>query len=333
MHEKEMLQRARTRLKTRQMNLLLALDEVRNIHQAAVETDMSQPAASKMLKDIEEIFGVSLFERLPRGVSPTIYGEAVIRHVRLALSCLSQAQESVATLQAGLSGQVRVGAIITPCPSLVPQAIIRTKQHAPKLSISLEISTSNDLVSRLKLGQLDFVLGRIMEQEDEPNLTYEDLSKETECVVARVNHPLMSREQLGLEDLVDAGWILSSRGSILRNRFDMMFRRAGLETPSNTVDTTSVLVVMNMLMDTDFVHVVPVDVARFYMRTGEIAMLPIEIPCPMENYGIVLRRDQFLSPGAHLLLRHVRDVAGELFSPSASLECPAPRPTDVSASS
>ena len=99
------------------------------------------------------------------------------------------------------------------------------------------------------------------------------------------------------------------------------------------MDTTSVLVVMNMLMDTDFVHVVPVDVARFYMRTGEIAMLPIEIPCPMENYGIVLRRDQFLSPGAHLLLRHVRDVASELFPPSASLECPAPKPTDVSARS
>ncbi len=58
------------------------------------------------------------------------------------------------------------------------------------------------------------------------------------------------------------GWILSACGTILRSRVDMMFRNAGLELPSNTVDTTSVLVVMNMLMHTDFLHVVPVDVAR-----------------------------------------------------------------------
>ena len=315
-HEKEISQRARNRLKTRQMSLLMALDEVRNIHQAAIETDMSQPAASKTLKDIEEIFGVPLFERLARGVQPTIYGEAVIRHVRMALTCLGQARDAVATLQAGLSGQVSVGAIITPCPSLVPQAIIRAKQQAPRLCISFEVSTSNDLVARLKQGQLDFVLGRLMEQEDEPNLTYEEISRETECVVARIGHPLMARQGLTLSELVDTGWIVSARGTILRNRFDMMFRRAGLDSPSNTVDTTSVLVVMNMLLHTDFVHIVPVDVAHFYMRSGEIAMLPITVDCPMENYGIILRRDQILSPGANLLLKHVRDVAGEVFQPA-----------------
>ncbi|SDI79509.1 LysR family transcriptional regulator [Propionivibrio dicarboxylicus] len=313
MTEKLLAARARSRLKTRQMNLLIALDEVRNIHQAAIETDMSQPAASKMLKDIEAIFGVPLFERLPRGVAPTIYGDAVIRHVRMSLSCLSQAQEAVATLQAGLSGQVNVGAIITPCPALIPQAIIRTKREAPRLCISFEVSTSNDLVARLKQGQLDFVLGRLMEQEDEPNLIYEDLSVETECVVARRDHPLMTRPDLRLEDVVDAGWILSGRGSILRNRFDMMFRRAGLEIPSNTVDTTSVLVVMNMLIHTDFLHIVPVDVAAFYMRSGEIARLPIDVPCTMENYGIIQRRDQLPAPGTHLLLKHIRDVAAEIF--------------------
>lgn len=313
MNQQDMAQRARTRLKTRQMNLLMALDEVRNIHQAAEETAMSQPAASKMLKDVEDVFGVSLFERLPRGVRPTIYGEAVIRHVRMALSCLTQAQESVATLQAGLSGQVNVGAIITPCPSLVPQAIIRTKREAPKLCISFEVSTSNELVSDLKRGQVDFVLGRIMEQEDEPNLVYEEISREVRCVVARAGHPLMARADLSLADLVDAAWILSPRGTILRNRFDMMFRRAGLELPSNTVDTASVIVVMNLLMHTDFLHIVPIDVARFYMRSGEIAMLPIDIPCEVENYGIVTRRDVVPSPGAQLLLKHVREVAVEIF--------------------
>jgi len=313
MNDNDLARRARTRLKTRQMFLLTALDETRNIHQAAIETNVSQPAASKMLKDIEDLFGVPLFERLPRGVRPTIYGETVIRHVRMALACLAQAQESIVSLQAGLAGQVNVGAIITPCPSLLPQAIARTKREAPRLCISFEVSTSNDLVARLKLGQLDFLMARIMEQEDEPNLLYEDLSPEHECVVARAGHPFMSRDDVTLGELAESGWVLSPRGTILRNRFDMMFRRAGVEMPSNVVETTSVLVVLNLLLQTDFLHVVPVDVARFYARSGDIAMLPVAIPCPMENYGIVLHRDHLLSPGAQLLLKHVREVAAEIF--------------------
>ncbi|MBV8625646.1 MAG: LysR family transcriptional regulator, partial [Herbaspirillum sp.] len=69
----------RARLKTRQLLLLIALDDTRNIHRAASELNMTQPAASKQLKDLEDMLGVSLFERLPRGMRPSIYGEAMIR--------------------------------------------------------------------------------------------------------------------------------------------------------------------------------------------------------------------------------------------------------------
>ncbi|MFX6118855.1 LysR family transcriptional regulator, partial [Acinetobacter baumannii] len=80
-------------MKTRQLLLLIALDDTRNIHRAASELNMTQPAASKQLKDLEDMLGVSLFERLPRGMRPTIYGEAMIRHARMALTSLSKAHE------------------------------------------------------------------------------------------------------------------------------------------------------------------------------------------------------------------------------------------------
>src|SRR3989339_272129 len=84
MEDSHAARRPRHQLKTRQMALLMAIDESRNLHQAALATHMSQPAASKMLKDMEELFGVTFFERLPRGMRPTIYGETLIRHVRAA---------------------------------------------------------------------------------------------------------------------------------------------------------------------------------------------------------------------------------------------------------
>lgn len=313
MTDHDAARRARTKLKTRQMFLLIALDEARNLHQAASETHMSQPAASKMLKDMEDLFGVPLFERLPRGVRPTLYGETMIRHVRMALANLSQGQDSIATLQAGLSGQVDIGAIITASMTLVPQAIARTKEEAPRLCIGVEVGTSHELVARLKRGQLDFLVARILEQEDDQGLMYEDLSEETECAVARIGHPLLARTDLSLRDLAAASWILSPRGSILRHRFDMMFRRIDLEPPFNVVETTAMPVIKSLLQQTDFLHVMPVDVARYDVQSGELAIVPIELPCKMDSFGIIMRRDHVLSPGAQRLLKQVRAIAANIY--------------------
>ncbi len=91
----------RARLKTRQLLLLVALAEEGNIHRAAQVLNMTQPAASKLLKDLEDVLEVPLFERLPRGMRPTWYGETMIRHARVALGSLNQAHDELQALKAG----------------------------------------------------------------------------------------------------------------------------------------------------------------------------------------------------------------------------------------
>jgi len=306
--------RPRHQLKTRQMALLMAIDETRNLHQAAQATHMSQPAASKMLKDMEELFGVALFERLPRGMRPTVYGETLVRHVRMALDNLAQGQSAMSALQAGLSGQVNLGVILTPSMTLVPQAIAATKAEAPHLSIGVEVATSDVLVEQLKRGRLDFLIARIPAQEEDLKLVYEDLSEEPECAVVRIGHPMLQRSSLTLQDLVANVWILSPRGSILRHQFDMLFRRHGLAAPGNVIETTAMSVIKALLQQTDFLHLMPVEVARYYVASGELAILPVELPCNMDSYGLIMRSDHVLSPGANLLLGHIRRVASSLYS-------------------
>lgn len=313
MMNKENVANKRPKLKTRQMLLLIALDETRNLNQAAIVSNMTQPGASKMLKDIEELLGVPLFERLPRGMRPTPYGETMIHHVRMALAYLEHGQTSIDTLCAGLSGKVKIGVIVAPTMTLIPQVIARAKEEAPSLCISVDVSTSDELVGRLKQEQLDFLVGRILGQEDDPSLLFEDLAEEIVCVLCRRDHPLALRHDLSLKDLSQAKWVLSTRGSIQRSRFDMMFRHADLEMPINIVETTAISVAIGLLLQTDFLHVMPLEVARFYARTGELKILPIQIPCHMENFGIITSRDQLLSGGASLVLRHVRAVAAEIY--------------------
>jgi len=144
----------RARLKTRQLLLLVALAEEGNIHRAAQVLNMTQPAASKLLKDLEEVLEVSLFDRLPRGMRPTWYGETMIRHARVALASLNQAHDEVMALKAGRFGQVNVGAITAPGLVLLPPAAAMVKRDQPNLRIALEIETSPVLLDRLEHGKL-----------------------------------------------------------------------------------------------------------------------------------------------------------------------------------
>jgi DNA-binding transcriptional LysR family regulator len=198
----------RARLKTRQLLLLIALDDYRNIHRASEMLHMTQPAASKQLKDLEDMLDVKLFERLPRGMEPTIYGETMIRRARMALTSLSLAHDDVVALKVGLTGKVDVGVIMTPAMALLPAAISRIKQRAPLLNIAAHVETSNILLERLKNGSLDFAIGRILDGNDNTDLVYEELVEESVCAVVRCGHPLLSRKPLEIKDLVGQPWIL-----------------------------------------------------------------------------------------------------------------------------
>ena len=303
----------KARLKTRQLLLLIALDDFRNTHRAADELNMTQPAASKQIKDLEEMLGVRLFERLPRGMEPTLYGETMIRHARMALTSLSLAHDDIVALKAGLAGQVEVGVIMTAAMALLPRAVARIKEHAPLLRIGVQVEPSNVLLDKLQRGTLDFMIGRILDTADSSRLIYEELTEEPACAVVRPGHPLLGRRELALKDISALPWILPPHGSILRHRFDMMFRRAGLEPPINVVDSTALLLVTALLQQTDSLHVMPIDVAAYYASLNVLKILPIDLPCKMDAFGIILQQDHLLSPAAGLLLKEVRIAALEMY--------------------
>ena len=237
----------RARLKTRQLMLLTAICDEGNIHRAAEVLNMSQPAASKLLKDLEDMLGVSLFERQPRGMRPNWYGETMIRHARIALSSLREAGQEVDALKTGLSGHVSLGAITGPALSLIPQAIMIVARENPKLRVELSVESSNVLIEQLAQGKLDIMIGRLFERQDKTGLRYERLAEEPVCAVVRPGHPLLSAPGLTLAAVEKKPWIVPPAGSVLRHRFDLMFREAGLSPPTQLIETASLLFVTKML--------------------------------------------------------------------------------------
>ena len=301
----------RSRLKTRQLTLLVALADEGNIHRAADVLAMTQPAASKMLRELEQLLGVPLFERLSRGVRPTEYGLALIRHARLLIESLDQAHDEIAGLKEGLAGHVRVGSITSPAVSLLPAAVSEVKARWPSLTVTVEVESSNILLDRLAQERLDIVVGRLSIEHDKLGLHYEPLAVEPVSAVVRPHHPLMQHRTLKLSQLEDVTWIVQPMGSILRHRFELMFQRASLRPPVRVVESSAPLFVTKLIESSDMVAVLATDVANYYAEHGMVKILPLAMDCRMDDYGLITRADRLLSPAAERMYSALKD-AGRL---------------------
>lgn len=303
----------RSRLKARQLALLVHLDDQRSVLRAAEAVGMTQPAASKLLREFEEALEVQLFERHARGVAPTWFGEILVRHARSILSEISLAQEEIGALRRGLSGQASLGTVLTPGTSLVPAAIKLVKERRPGLRISVDLDDSKPLVKKLQQGDLDIVIGRILEPQGADELRFEALADEQHAVLVGAHHPLAGKRGLTLPDLVDQSWIWPEQGNVVRDRLDARFLQFGLPLPSNVVEAASIPVITNLLCTTNMIAVIPEATVQPYCEAGLLSVLIKDLGLEIGSFGIVTRRHHKLSPGAQVLLAALRETAAKLY--------------------
>ena len=300
------------RLKTRQLALLMHLDDRRSILRAAEAANMTQPAASKLLAELEDTLGVALFVRHARGVEPTGYGDVLVRHARNALMELRQAQEEIADLKAGVTGHASIGTVVTSATSLVPMAVAELKAKSPCILVNIEMDFSEVLVRQLLAGKLDIVVARIYHPEGLAELNFEPFGEEPHAMYARASHPLVRKRGLGLTDLVGQTWVLPPRGNVLRDRLTVLFLEERLELPKQVVETASLPVIISLLQLSEMVSALPSEVVRPYCESGVLKRLPINLDLRLGEAGIITRRDQELSPGAQAMLGALRAVVARL---------------------
>jgi len=299
----------RSHLKTRHLVLLAELGRHRSILHAAEAANLTQPAASKLLAELEHALGVQLFERLSRGVEPTWYGEVLIRRAGAALSEMDAAHQEVMELLSGLSGRVALGAVMTPSTGMVPEAVKLLKQRHAKVHVAISVDTSKVLIERLRSGELDMVIGRILDTKSAAELNFEPLTDEPHSLIARAGHPLVNHPDLQLKDLVHEGWILPPNGSILRDRLTALFLSHGLDQPSETIETLALSVITGLLAGSNMIVALPEELVRPYLDFGLLTVLPYALALRMDMYGIVTRKGHRLSPGADAMLEALREVA------------------------
>lgn len=158
------------RLKIRHLEVFVTLVETGSQSATATQLNITQPALSKWLRELEEDIGAALFER-GRRLTPTAYGEIVLQYARRVLGDSVRMGDELQTFRAGQSGRVRVGLLRSAAATLIPKVITSYLRIAPDVRISLFEDTLDNLLPRLERRELDCIIGRLQGRRCRPRFS------------------------------------------------------------------------------------------------------------------------------------------------------------------
>lgn len=302
--------RVRGRLRLRHLELLDVLDNTGSIHKAAARLSMTQPAASKLLRDAEDIYGTQLFMRSSSGLRPTPGGDAAIRWARSILRSVGDSLTEVQLIREGAHGRVRVGVFPAAVSVLLGTALDRLHARWPDVVVLATEGSNEVLLPALARQELDVVLGRLTAATQDPAFESELLYDEPVCVVVRSGHPWARRRRLDLSELAASQWILPTEFAPMRPQFEQMFVKAGVAVPRPRVETASLLLSQAVIQKSDMLAVVPGRVATHYRDQGLFAILPFALPLTIPPVGVITHAHRPVSPAVGHFLDVVHEIAG-----------------------
>ncbi len=299
----------RANLRPRHLQMLVALDDFRHVGRVAANLNVTQPAVSKSLAELERGLAVKLFERTARGVHPTVYGESLIRHARRMLAELTQARDELRGLMSGATGNVRIGTLSTAALALMPQSITLMKMRSPTTTAIVREGTIESLLPELWSGSIDLIVGRLPNDRSLHALGEKILFEEAVTLAAGKHHPLNGRKRLRWPDVKDFPWVIPPAGTLLREPLERAFEQHGVPMPGNRVETLSVPIIHAYLQLSDAVAFLGGDVAKHFARLGSIALLPLTLPNVLRPVGMMWQKQRPQSPSLRLMMECLEEAA------------------------
>lgn len=302
------------RLRLRHLELLVALAEAGTMRAAAQRLHLSQPAISKMLREAEDAFEASLFERSRQGVQLTAAGAAAVRRVRVVLGELAHVPDEVGAIRRGASAVLRVGTFSV--TAAVPAAVVRLRQQQPRVAVHIHEGRVHELILLLLGGELDCVFGaltnELLDSDTLRRLQREVLIEDALCVLVADTHPALRRRNLRWVHLADADWVVPPRQTLVRQAFTTAFLNEGADPPEPVIETLSSVTIGAVLrLDPTLVCAVRREHARDEVARGGTRLLAVQPQVPLPPLGLFTRRNgSGASPAIQAFATAMRQAGG-----------------------
>ncbi|EEB3124009.1 LysR family transcriptional regulator, partial [Salmonella enterica subsp. enterica serovar Infantis] len=262
------------RIRLRHLHTFVAVAQQGTLGRAAETLNLSQPALSKTLNELEQLTGTRLFERGRLGAQLTVPGEQFLTHAVKVLDALNTAGQALNRKEDASADVVRVGALPTAALGILPAAIGRF--HQQQKSTSLQVATMNNtmLLAGLKSGEIDLGIGRMSDPELMGGLNYELLFLESLKLVVRPGHPLL-QETITLSRVMEWPVVVSPKGTVPRQNAEALLQSQGCKMPAGCIETLSASLSRQLTVDYDYVWFVPSGAVKEDLRQATLVSLPV----------------------------------------------------------
>ncbi|MBB6560023.1 DNA-binding transcriptional LysR family regulator [Acidovorax soli] len=309
------LDRLRSRLKARHLNLLVALDQYGSLSRVAKEWGVTQPYLTQALGEVESMVGAQLFTRARGGVTPTPLGAIAVSRAARLLADLEDWANDMAATQLGYSKRLNIGVIHYLSGQLLCDTLTRTREQIGAFVFSVEEDTSARLLQGLREHRLEAVVTRAWGAEQVRDLHCEILFHQRP---ARVCHPKTARQlgkrPLDWHELAGMDWLLPPAGTSLGVSVLDMFLRADEMPPVPAIETHSLKVVGRMIeRNPSMVALVPADVAQDLSARAQVASVACNLDWPLPPVALYRRQGVPDSPTMEAFVRTLKGLCRERF--------------------
>lgn len=214
-----------------QLRYFTAIVRAGSFTRAAEQLGITQPSLSQQIRRLEKQIGNPLFERLGRSVRLTAYGEALRQPAADILQQVAETKSSLAHLQRGVRGSLKIGVIPTIMPYLIAPRIGDFSKHFPEVELHFTEDTTSKLVEQLQAGDLDLAVSALPVRN--PDIVCSELSRESLFLAVGEHHSLAERNEVDLHDLKNERLLLLKEGHCLRDDVLLSCTRAKAELRSS----------------------------------------------------------------------------------------------------
>ena len=268
-----------------ELRYIVAVARERHFGHAAEACFVSQPTLSVAVKKLEEELGVTLFERGPGEVTVTPAGQKIIAQAQRVLEEASRIKELAVAGRDPLAGPLRLGAIYTIGPYLLPKLIPILRRHAPAMQLHIQENFTHRLAEALKNGEVDVIL--IALPFEEPGVATAAVYDEPFFVAIPKGHPWEGRKRITSEELTKESLLLLGEGHCFRDQV-LEFCHT---TRARAIEGGSLETIRHMVASGVGVTVLPATSLNASNSPGDlIRILPFARPVPTRRVGLAWRR-------------------------------------------
>ena len=298
-----------SRLKLRDLHILLAVVQAGSMSRAADRLAVSHPVVSKTIADLEHTLGVRLLDRTPQGAEPTAYGRALLACGTVVFDEMRRGVQEIAFLSDPTVGDLRIGTASPYVDGLVPGVIARLAERFPKIRFQVTEADAVTLCGRLRERKLDLVIGRVLTSIFGDDLISERLFDDRLHVVAGLESPWARRRKLSLTELGGEPWLMPETDNIAMALIADAFASAGLTPPVPQVVSNSITLRVRLIETGRFVAIIPGSALRFGAGRMRIKILPIVLRMETPPAVAISLKNRTPNPIAKLFIDEVRALA------------------------